>query len=114
MLTLMIDLCIKPVTDMGKSTWHVMLMPCKHAIRCQYRACTGPMLQHRTSTGPVMAHNGIFMGRIPVVMNVSANTTAACQKNAQRILAPPICITHARSTTSHGKSTLLRHFRVTD
>ena len=28
--------------------------PCKHAISCQYRACT--------SIGSVLAHNGMFMG----------------------------------------------------
>ena len=35
--------------------WNSMLQPCKHAISCQYRACTGPMLaasaHYRPGTG---------------------------------------------------------------
>ena len=35
--------------------------PCKHAISCQYRACTG-------SIGPVQASTSMFLGNTGVIM----------------------------------------------
>ena len=53
--------CIQDIENMHINYQpHDNYIPHKHAVMCQYRACTGPVLAALAQYRPVLAHNGMF------------------------------------------------------